>query len=69
MILQEKLMILTPSQKLLNNVGNLGKKIVVTSFECLPKVQKNCPIWSHCSDPLMSEAAEAGLPTLPRPQP
>ena len=34
-------MILTPLQKLPNNVGNLGKIIVTTGFECLPKVQKS----------------------------
>ena len=33
-------MILTPLQKLPNNVSNLGKIIVATSFEWLPKVQK-----------------------------
>ena len=33
-------MILTPLQKLPNNVGNLGKIIVDTGFEWLPKVQK-----------------------------
>ena len=33
-------MILTPLQKLANNVGDLGKIIVATSFEWLPKVQK-----------------------------
>ena len=33
-------MILTPLQKLPNNVGNLGKIIVATGFELLPKVQK-----------------------------
>ena len=33
-------MILTPLQKLPNNVGDLGKIIVATSFEWLPKVQK-----------------------------
>ena len=37
---QEKWMILTPLQKLANNVGDLGKIIVATSFEWLPKVQK-----------------------------
>ena len=31
---------MTPLQKLHNNVGNLGKIIVATSFEWLPKVQK-----------------------------
>ena len=34
-------MILTPSQKFPNNVGNLGKIIVATGFECLPKKQKS----------------------------
>ena len=33
-------MILTPLQKLPNNVGELGEIIVATSFECLPKKQK-----------------------------
>ena len=33
-------MILTPLQKLPNNVGDLGKTIVATGFEWLPKVQK-----------------------------
>ena len=33
-------MILTPLQKLPNNVGHLGKIIVATGFEWLPKVQK-----------------------------
>ena len=36
----EKLMILTHLQKLPNNVGDLGKIIVATCFEWLPKVQK-----------------------------
>ena len=39
MISLEKRMILTPLQKLPNNVGNLGKIIVAASFEWLPKVQ------------------------------
>ena len=34
-------MILTPFQKLPNNVGNLSIIIVATSFEWLPKVQKS----------------------------
>ena len=38
-ISQEKWMILTPLQKLPNNVGDLGKMIVATGFEWLPKVQ------------------------------
>ena len=33
-------MILTPLQKLPNNVGNLGKIIVASGFEWLSKVQK-----------------------------
>ena len=36
----EKWRILTPFQKLPNNVGDLGKIIVAPSFECLPKEQK-----------------------------
>ena len=44
----EKWMILTPLQNLPNNVGDLGKIIVATSFEWLPKVQKNRQIWSLC---------------------
>ena len=33
-------MILTPLQKMPNNAGDLGKIIVATCFEWLPKVQK-----------------------------
>ena len=40
MISLEKLKILTHLQKLLNNVGDLGKIIVATGFEWLSKVQK-----------------------------
>ena len=40
MISKEKWMILTPLQKLPNNVGDFGKLIVATSFEWLPKVRK-----------------------------
>ena len=40
MISLEKWMILTRLQKLPNNVRDLGKIIVATSFECLPKKQK-----------------------------
>ena len=36
-------MVLTPLQKLPNNAGNLGKIIVATSFEWLPRVQKKSP--------------------------
>ena len=39
MISPEKLKILTPLQKLPKNVGDLGKLIVATGFEKLPKVQ------------------------------
>ena len=41
MILLDKWIILTPLQKLLNNVGDKCKIIVATGFEWLPKVQKN----------------------------
>ena len=37
--LDKKLKILTPLQKLAKNVGDLGKLIVATGFEKLPKVQ------------------------------
>ena len=47
MISLEKWMILTPLQKLPNNVGDLGKIIVATGFEWLPKSAKYRPIWSH----------------------
>ena len=40
MISLEKWMILTPLQKLPSNVGILGKIIVATGFEWLPKMQK-----------------------------
>ena len=40
MILLEKWTILTLLQKLPNNVGDLGKIIVATSFEWLPKLHK-----------------------------
>ena len=39
MISQEKLQILTPLQKLPTNLGDLGKLMVATRFEKLPKVQ------------------------------
>ena len=41
MISLEKWMIVTPLQKLPNNVGDLGKIVVVTGLEWLPKVQKS----------------------------
>ena len=40
MISLEKLKIWTPLQKLPKYVGNLGKLIVATGFENLPKIQK-----------------------------
>ena len=39
MISLEKQKILTPLQKLPNNVGDLGKLIVYKGFKNLPKVQ------------------------------
>ena len=38
-ISKEKLIILTPSEKLPKNVGDLGKLFVAKGFEKLPKVQ------------------------------
>ena len=37
----EKWIFLTPLQKLPNNEGDLGKIIVATGFECLPKKPKS----------------------------
>ena len=48
-------MILTPLQKLTNNVGNLGKIIVATSFEWLPKVQKMPNLVTLCASYTESE--------------
>ena len=39
MISLQKLKILTPLQKLPENVGDLGKSIAAKGFEKLPKVQ------------------------------
>ena len=39
MISLEKLMVLTPLQKLPKNLGDLGKLIVAKGFEKFPKVQ------------------------------
>ena len=39
MISLEKLKILTPSEKLPKNVGNLGKIILATGFKKWPKVK------------------------------
>ena len=44
-------MILTPLQKLQNNVGNLGKIFVATGFEWLPKKQ-NIAQSGHTDYPL-----------------
>ena len=43
-------MILTPLQKLPNNLGNLSKIFVATGFESLPKVQKIAQ-YGHCLMP------------------
>ena len=45
-------MVLTPLQKLPNNVGNLGKIIVATCFKWLPKVQKLPNLVTLVSGPL-----------------
>ena len=52
MIWLEKWMILTPLQKLQNNVGNLGKIFVATGFEWLPKKQ-NIAQSGHTDYPLL----------------
>ena len=52
MILLDKWMTLTPIQKLPNNMGILGKIIVVTDFEWLPKVQKIAQSGHTVRDPL-----------------
>ena len=41
-----KMKVLTPFQKLHKNVVDLGKIIVATGFENLPKCNKS-PIWLH----------------------
>ena len=33
--------------KIAKNVGDLGKMILATGFEKLPKSEINRPIWSH----------------------
>ena len=48
-------MILAPLQQLPNNVGNLGKIIVATSFEWLPKVQKMPNLVTLCASYTESE--------------
>ena len=60
MIWLEKWMILEPLQKLPNNVDNLGKIIVATSFEWLPKVQKIAQSghtgrhsWGYVAEPML----------------
>ena len=59
-------MILTSLQKLSSNVGDLGKIIVATSFEWLPKVQKIAQSGHtvcdacvrHCSLPMTDRGAQ-----------
>ena len=58
MISLEKLMILTPLQKLPNNGGDLGKIIVATNFEWLPKMRKIAQS-DHTDPPLNRKALTA----------
>ena len=52
--------------KLPNNVSDLGKIIVATGFEWLPKVQENRPIWSHwLSGSYVQTSAHVALHSLP----
>ena len=55
----EKLMILT--QKLPNNVGDLGKIIVATGFEWLPKVQKIAQSGRNCTHLSLPEVHNMAL--------
>ena len=48
MISLEKLKILTPLQKLPNNLGDLGKINYCQRFWKVAQSPINCPIWSHC---------------------
>ena len=64
MVSLEKRMILTPLQKLPYNVGDLGKIIVATGFEWLPKVQNiarsghtDCRSVKYCEKSLALAAA------------
>ena len=43
--------------KISKNVGDVGKLIVGKDFKKLPKVQKNCPIWSHSLWPIIVQAS------------
>ena len=53
---------LAPLQKLPNNVGDLGKRIVATGFVKLPKKQINRPIWSHSFYPNRETQKRKTLP-------
>ena len=57
-------MILTPLQKLPNNVGDLGKIIVATGFEWLPKVQKIAQSGHTARRSLVEEDKGSYLPKL-----
>ena len=55
MISLEKLKILTPLQKLLKNVRDLGKLIVAKGFIKLPKVQKSPDLVTLLASDCMSQ--------------
>ena len=56
-------MILTHLQKLPNNEGDLGKKVVATGFECLPKKQKITQS-GHTGYKLLLLHRSTGLPSV-----
>ena len=47
MISREKLKILTPLQKLPNNVGDFGQNYCCHRLQKVAQSAKNRPIWSH----------------------
>ena len=47
MISLEKLKILAPLQKLLKNMGDLGKLNVAAGYQIVAQSPINRPIWSH----------------------
>ena len=60
MISQEKLMILTPLQKLPKNVEDMGKLIVAKGLKSCLKF-KNRPIWSHWSHSPLPRASRGQI--------
>ena len=57
-------MILTPLQKLSNNVRRLGKIIIATGFECLPKKQKIAQSGHTAHGPEQGAAYQCSEPSV-----